>query len=107
MMTSHVFTLLCTLTKSSGSLIHQNLPCKPLIQLPYLNAGDVGNKNNEGPVDSEELADLKDSLAPVYDQLELNLFWWIVKYIPFKQRYQEVDKKLRLSAESEPPRALS
>ena len=53
-------------------------------------AEDVGDK---GPVDSEELADLKDSLAPIYDQLELNRFWWIAEYIPFKQRYQEVDEK--------------
>jgi len=56
-------------------------------------AEGVGDKDNKGPVDSEELADLKDSLAPIYDQLELKRLWWIAEYIPFKQRYQEVDEK--------------
>jgi hypothetical protein len=27
--------------------------------------------------------------------LELTLFWWIAEYISFKQRHQEVDKKLQ------------
>jgi hypothetical protein len=56
-------------------------------------AEHVGDKDDKGPADSEELADLKDSLAPVYDQLELKRIWWIAEYIPFKQRYQQVDSK--------------
>jgi len=55
--------------------------------------------DNKGPVIAEELADLKDSLAPIYDQLKLNRWWIIPEYIPFKQRYQEVDKKLQLCPE--------
>ena len=42
---------------------------------------------------SEELLDLKDSLAPIYDQLNLAWFWWILEYIPFKNRFQESNNK--------------
>ena len=49
----------------------------PMEDIDSADAGDVGNKANKGPVDSEELADLKDSLAPISDQLELTRFWWI------------------------------
>jgi hypothetical protein len=45
--------------------------------------------DNRLPFDCEELADLKDSLAPIYDQLELHWWWGIAEYLPFKQRYQE------------------
>jgi hypothetical protein len=61
-------------------------------------SADDADNNHKGPFDPEELADLKDSLAPIYDQLELNRFWWIAEYIPFK-RYQEVEKKLQLRPE--------
>ena len=35
----------------------------PMEDIDSADAGDVGNKANKGPVDSEELADLKDSLV--------------------------------------------
>ncbi|KDR71517.1 hypothetical protein GALMADRAFT_74846 [Galerina marginata CBS 339.88] len=38
--------------------------------------------------ESEELADLKDSLAPIYDQLTLAWFWWILEIIPMKFHFQ-------------------
>jgi len=41
--------------------------------------------------ESEELLDLKDALAPIYDQLKLARFWWILEYIPFKNRFQQND----------------
>ena len=41
--------------------------------------------------ESEELLDLKDALAPIYDQLNLTWFWWILEYIPFKNRFQQND----------------
>ena len=41
--------------------------------------------------ESEELLDLKDALAPIYDQLKLARFWWILEYIPFKNRFQRHD----------------
>ncbi|KAJ7174136.1 hypothetical protein C8R43DRAFT_943752 [Mycena crocata] len=36
----------------------------------------------------EEEEDLKDALAPIYDQLKLKPFWWILEVVPFKFRYQ-------------------
>ncbi|KAF7290730.1 DUF2235 domain-containing protein [Mycena indigotica] len=36
----------------------------------------------------EEEHDLVDALAPVYDQLSLHWFWWILEIIPWRQRYQ-------------------
>jgi len=57
--------------------------------------------DNKGPVISEELADLQDSLAPIYDQLELNWFKWIIpEYIPFKWRYPQVEKKSQRRTEA-------
>jgi hypothetical protein len=41
--------------------------------------------------ESEELLDLKDSLAPIYDQLNLAWFWWLLEYIPFRNRFQQSD----------------
>jgi hypothetical protein len=43
---------------------------------------DLGTKVSEKhshleDVDSEESADLKDSLAPIYDELKLNPLWWV------------------------------
>jgi len=41
--------------------------------------------------ESEELLDLKDALAPIYDQLSLAWFWWFLELIPFRNRYQRSD----------------
>ena len=67
----------------------------PFIYPRSVDAGDADN-HRKGPFVSEELADLKDSLAPISDQLKLNWFWWIPEILPFRQRYQEVDKKPQL-----------
>ena len=67
----------------------------PFIYPRSVDAGDADN-HRKGPFVSEELADLKDSLAPINDQLKLNWFWWIPEILPFRQRYQEVDKKPQL-----------
>ncbi|KAF7364563.1 hypothetical protein MVEN_00325300 [Mycena venus] len=37
----------------------------------------------------EEEEDLKDALSPMYDQLTLSPFWWILEVIPFTFRYQQ------------------
>lgn len=37
---------------------------------------------------SEELEDLADTLCPVYDQLQIALWWWILEVIPQKLHYQ-------------------
>ena len=37
---------------------------------------------------SEEEHELLDAMSPIYDQLSLAKFWWILELIPIKQRYQ-------------------
>lgn len=38
---------------------------------------------------TEEQHELLDALSPVYDQLDLAWFWWILELIPFRQKYQK------------------
>ncbi|KAF8962961.1 hypothetical protein BDZ97DRAFT_1920088 [Flammula alnicola] len=39
--------------------------------------------------ETEEEADLKDALAPVYDQLSLKWHWWLLEVLPTKLRFQQ------------------
>ena len=39
-------------------------------------------------VKSEEEHELLDAMSPIYDQLKLAMFWWILELIPVKQHYQ-------------------
>lgn len=41
---------------------------------------------------TEEEADLKDALSPIYDQLSLAPHWWVLELIPIRQRYQDTKK---------------
>lgn len=43
----------------------------------------------EGPPMTEEEYELQDALAPIYDQLSLAWFWWILEFLPLKHRYQK------------------
>jgi hypothetical protein len=43
------------------------------------------------PFKTEEEAELLDALAPIYDQLSLAPFWWILELFPIRQHYQEDD----------------
>ncbi|KDR83174.1 hypothetical protein GALMADRAFT_56796 [Galerina marginata CBS 339.88] len=45
----------------------------------------------EAVQETEEELDLKDALAPVYDQLNLSWWWWLLEFLPMKQRFQEGD----------------
>ncbi|KAG6915283.1 hypothetical protein DXG01_012305 [Tephrocybe rancida] len=40
---------------------------------------------------SEEEHELLDAVSPIYDQLSLAWFWWILELIPIKQHYQKGD----------------
>ncbi|KAJ3812985.1 hypothetical protein F5876DRAFT_63523 [Lentinula aff. lateritia] len=42
-------------------------------------------------VQTEEELELKDALSPIYDQLSLAWFWWILEIFPIKQRFQRGD----------------
>jgi len=37
---------------------------------------------------SEEEHELLDAMSPIYDQLELAKYWWILELFPMRQRYQ-------------------
>ncbi|KAJ1303756.1 hypothetical protein OPQ81_008180 [Rhizoctonia solani] len=37
------------------------------------------------PFINEEVEDFKDALSPIYDQLSLNWWWWILEFIPIQQ----------------------
>jgi len=47
----------------------------------------------KAPFQTEEEAEFADSLAPIYDQLELKWYWWILELIPMKHRFQAKDNK--------------
>ena len=38
--------------------------------------------------ESEEVEELRDALSPIYDQLKLHWFWWIVEILPLRHREQ-------------------
>jgi hypothetical protein len=40
---------------------------------------------------TEEEEELKDVLAPAFDQLSLAWYWWILELLPIKHRYQKGD----------------
>ncbi|CAL1708268.1 unnamed protein product [Somion occarium] len=50
----------------------------------------VGTEDSDKHLTEEE-EDLKDALSPVYDQLLLKPFWWILELLPLSQRYQRKD----------------
>ncbi|KAF9565098.1 hypothetical protein CPC08DRAFT_630430 [Agrocybe pediades] len=45
----------------------------------------------EEMLETEEEAELKDALSPIYDQLSLAWFWWILELLPMKQKFQKGD----------------
>ncbi|KZP04656.1 hypothetical protein FIBSPDRAFT_923299 [Athelia psychrophila] len=47
--------------------------------------------NTRDPFINEEEEDLLDSLTPIYDQLRLAPFWWVLELLPNKHRYQKAD----------------
>ncbi|KAG6908204.1 hypothetical protein DXG01_005793 [Tephrocybe rancida] len=40
---------------------------------------------------TEEDHELLDAMSPIYDQLDLKWFWWMLELLPVKQRYQKGD----------------
>ena len=41
------------------------------------------------PFVSEEMEDLKDAVTPIYDQLSIHWYWWIIELIPMRFRSQK------------------
>ena len=56
-----------------------------------------GTITDSEPFISEEHEDLLDSLAPIYDQLRLAKWWWILEVVPYRHRYQRPDDKWHVS----------
>ena len=60
----------------------------PKVSPPAVYDDEVSSNEVQEP---EELLDLKDALAPIYDQLNLSWIWWILEFLPFRNRFQERD----------------
>ncbi|KAG7090384.1 hypothetical protein E1B28_009503 [Marasmius oreades] len=52
---------------------------------------DEGTVTTTGQRATEEELELMDSLSPIYDQLSLKWFWWILEFFPITMRYQSGD----------------
>ncbi|KAG9100353.1 hypothetical protein FS749_015570 [Ceratobasidium sp. UAMH 11750] len=69
--------------------------------LPFTRFGhetrDYGLESHElrEPFISEEVEDLKHALSPIYDQLTVNWWWWILEIIPVKQVWRKKGRSWR------------
>ena len=59
------------------------LSCQPIPKTPQ---EPIYDALEAFPTESEEELDLHDALAPIYDQLALSWWWWILEIIPLGQR---------------------
>jgi len=78
-----------------GSLYPEVRPRPEALQPSALSSFAIFKKKRDyetmehAPVLTEEQEDLIDSLCPIYDQLSLGFFWWILEFWPIKQRVQD------------------
>lgn len=42
---------------------------------------------------TEEEEDLADALSPMYDQLDLAWYWWILEVMPMRHKVQQADNR--------------
>ncbi|KAH7886401.1 hypothetical protein F5I97DRAFT_1267285 [Phlebopus sp. FC_14] len=61
---------------------------KPLVVAVVKNDPTVVTNSAEWAFASEEEEDWTDALSPIYDQLKIAPYWWILEVIPQKIRYQ-------------------
>ncbi|KAJ8096302.1 hypothetical protein PM082_011457 [Marasmius tenuissimus] len=59
--------------------------------LQNYSAGDVNATAVVTRRQTEEELELADALSPIYDQLSLKWFWWILELFPIRMRYQRGD----------------
>ncbi|KAB5588367.1 hypothetical protein CTheo_8193 [Ceratobasidium theobromae] len=82
-------------------LSHRVDPCEPYIPLFGRKFGHElrdfgpGARVEREPFISEEVEDLKDALSPIYDQLTLNWWWWILELLPMKHVWRKKDRSWR------------
>jgi len=66
-------------------------PSKPIITDPAPEHPIVDLHAELIPHRTEEELELQEALSPIYDQLDLAWFWWILEVIPMKHRHQRPD----------------
>lgn len=54
----------------------------------------VHGQNGEVISGTEKQEELKDALSPLYDQLDIKWFWWIIEVLPVLPRFQKGEKSL-------------
>ncbi|KAF4596087.1 hypothetical protein EYR38_007461 [Pleurotus pulmonarius] len=74
----------------TGTLRIQDIP-KPLSTSSNYPPNFAGVEEYSALYKSEEDHDMLDILSPVYDQLSLAPYWWVLEIWPMKQRYQKGD----------------
>jgi hypothetical protein len=70
------------------------MPTPAYFVLPSVSTSrTLGEDLDEGELDfvNEEEEDLADALSPIYDQLKLAPYWWILESFPQALRYQNDD----------------
>lgn len=72
---------------SSKGLQIQHIPSPATLKLQNF----AGMENLVEVHMSEEEHELRDAMSPIYDQLSLAWFWWILELFPIKQRFQKGD----------------
>ncbi|KJA17577.1 hypothetical protein HYPSUDRAFT_206046 [Hypholoma sublateritium FD-334 SS-4] len=63
---------------------------------PEADIGEHGASISTQPL-SEEDHELRDALSPIYDQLTLARFWWVLEFIPFRQMYGKGDNTVKFT----------
>ncbi|KAF9466841.1 hypothetical protein BDZ94DRAFT_1295336 [Collybia nuda] len=79
---------------ANGAFI-QHIPPKTKVPKPVATDENLHVNTNGGAGEvtfmSEEEHERLDALSPIYDQLELAWFWWLLEYFPMKQSHQRDD----------------
>ncbi|KAL0061353.1 hypothetical protein AAF712_011811 [Marasmius tenuissimus] len=61
------------------------------MSLENYSSGDVTATAVSTRRPTEEELELADALSPIYDQLSLKWFWWLLEFLPIRVRYQKGD----------------
>ncbi|KAJ6585687.1 hypothetical protein B0H19DRAFT_1110489 [Mycena capillaripes] len=70
--------------KSSASVQTAN-------NMPVAQPSNFADKSRPPDLMTEEELDLYDALSPIYDRLSLSKSWWLLEFMPLKQRFQRGD----------------
>ncbi|KAF8643150.1 hypothetical protein AX16_009194 [Volvariella volvacea WC 439] len=80
---------LVTIDEAKKALAEEEALAKAEHERPNYSSGDSSSALAPvNPFQTEEECDLLDALSPIYDQLSLNRFWWILEIIPMRVKEQ-------------------